>query len=135
MKITDNWSKGTHARNGDIRLSSYLKNVVCEGTHIWKFEYNIGTVYGDKWAIIGVWKTKSGNTAIEGVRLYNTKKDGVTCTGYGITMSGYKSNPENVGNWCRGNLEEAEDGDIIEMILNLDIRSNQMIPKFLLVIS
>ena len=77
--------------------NSYLKNVVTQGIHIWKFKYNMNVRSGS--AALGVWKATSGNQLLSATFVDDTNKSGCInkreCTGYLITMEGEVSNPQD----------------------------------------
>ena len=99
---------------------SFLKNVVTEEIHIWKFRFDLRSDSDIAKSQIGIWKTNSGKPDLEDRFIDNTNEDGISCTGYFITLNGYRSNPENVMDITDGEFAPVKDGDIIEIILDLN---------------
>ena len=107
---------------GDGNQNSYLRNIVTEGIHIWKFTH-VGSDNNDKkFAQIGVWKTNSGDPCAGVLDEYldNTTEDDKTCTGYAITPNGFRTDPQNVSSWSTKQYHaDIQHGEIIVMILDL----------------
>ena len=95
---------------------SYLQNIATNGIHIWQFKFNAENSGSQ---MIGIWKIKSGKRILNGPEFDNTN-DGRNCTGYGITMNGLITNPENPRRFSQVTYDVIEDGDIIEMRLDLN---------------
>ena len=135
LEITENDKKIIHKCVDSLMCLSYLRNVVSEGIHIWKFRYICGD-YPD--GQIGVWKVKTGDAVLEDQHIDNTINDEKTCTGYAITMNGEKTNLSDLSVWSAEKFEPLpENGDIIEMRLDLNknsltfILNNKIIVQFL----
>ena len=118
--------------NGNIITSkqqgdhvSYLKNVVSEGIHIWKFQWSLDmsyTTFTD--SQIGVWNTKSGDPILKDV--YVDCMDDDARTGYIIITHGRSTDPAGDGRWSKEWFTKPESGSIIEMELDL----NELTLKF-----
>ena len=124
LEITENDKRIIQDRDEQlVNCLSYLKNVVSEGIHIWKFRYHVSGHF--KEGQIGVWKTKSGDPVLEECHIDNTIKDDKTCTGYAISMEGNKTHPQDLECWSEEEFKPiAKSGDIIQM--RLDLNKNSM---------
>ena len=101
-------------------LISYLKGIMCNGVHIWKLKYKNEKRWGcESYAQLGVWKTTSGKPIVENVWIDDTNDNGI-CSGYMITMDGFQTNPQNIVRHEKHKAEIEVNGDIIEMILDLN---------------
>ena len=115
LQVNQNGNNSVNKPDNKSMYLSYLKNVVSDGIHVWQFKYDYGEM-----GQIGVWKTKSGDPILNGVHIDNTTDDADTCTGYAISMEGYKTNPQDVSIWSEEEYEPPQHGDIIEMTLDLN---------------
>ena len=99
---------------------SFLRNVVSEGINVWKFRFNSN--YHEAFSQVGIWKTKSDKPSFAtSIYIDNTNQDDISCTGYIITLHGRQSDPQNVVRYKQEWFRPAvKDGDIIEMILDLN---------------
>ena len=103
-------------------FNAYLKNIVSDGIHIWKFKCHGDRL--DDYACIGIVMARYDQGNVEAnvtQSIDNFKGDG-TCTGYQISMDGNKTNPENTDIWSYDPEFEPriQDGDIVEMRLDLN---------------
>ena len=111
--ITGRWNKRAH---------SFLKNIVIEGIHIWKFRYHQDLDDDFEWpeGCVGIWKTKSGVPDVGGTPIDGPYESKI-CTGYIITMDGYRTDATDPGTYSQHKFRpEVKDGDIIEMILDFN---------------
>lgn len=115
LEINGNYlSKKRHTAH---RGNSYLKNIVSEGIHIWKFKYHCSPQDARGVAGIGIWKVKSGKPALR-KDIDRTNCD-FESTGYFITVDGDESNPGHNGQWRVERHNAMNGGDTIEMKLDL----------------
>ena len=103
--------------------SSALANTVSRDVHIWKFAYDqVDEAVIKQSCVIGIWQVDKkhnilGNNGCFDVTAGN---DGV-CTGYGLAMDGFLTNPESPATWGRGYLnEKIKAGDSIEFKVNFN---------------
>ena len=117
IKINQNCIVDQREVSEDVEVHhSYLQNIATKGIHIWKFKFNAENSGSQ---MIGIWKIKSGKIVLDGPECDNTN-DGENCTGYGITMNGLITNPENPSRFSHVTYDKIGDGDIIEMRLDLN---------------
>ena len=100
----------------DAYFTTYLKNVVTEGIHQWKFRFedDVGFHCGS----IGIGKATSITEHADG-SIDNRKCNG-TCTGYQISMNGQKTHPNNTWFNDKGFASEVQNGDIVEVMLDFN---------------